>query len=884
MEDTATELLVENIKELLVNRPGLTKDDETRGNIENLLRDLPVFIAFLRETVEKRRRREMAGYYEEDSSEAKRIAKEVQDVVYDVQDMIDVLIAKTIEKNQKTRFFRFWDKAGSLNATCKHFEEVKAMVDRFREKTIIYVEDERIITEAQPPKRKDAEIPEVQKEELVHRLSCETDYLDVIPLIDTTGCGMQILARQIFNEQHILYKFPTRIWLTITYSLTAEQMCIDILKELSIRVDEDTSAKELADTVAARLHNQTFLIVMDNVDISDWERLSVALPFHNTKGKVLITTYDSDVKKVDRNPNLFTIYGFATDEDVWGRLRWEALGKLDCPPELVDVGQEIAFLCARMPKTVSIIGRILESYSVTDRNIKYYWIKVRNQLRSYTHRMPSFALHLSRFIYLSYDNIPHHLRPCLLYFLLFPKHHEILVSKLIRLWITEGFVQQQSGCSLEETGEKYLYDLISRKLVVTVRFKSDGKLKSCQIHDTLLEYDNCPGEANEEYFLQEIVYKGDGQCEPPLSSKETCRRLSIHSDCLSFVSSRPFGPRVRSFVCFSKTNYVVSPENSTNITEAFKLVRVLDILPLKFTKIDSDLYNLFHLRYIAFSSELSILPSKFNQLWNIQTLIVITKSRTLQVKADIWKMKRLRHFKTNASATLPVSVNSDKQSTELQTLGLISVESCTEELPHQAPNLKKLGIRGRLALLFGRKTGSIDSLKEMRKLGKLKLVNDIYPDQRREGALGCLPRYDQFPCGLTSLTICATFLGWEHMSTLGLLEKLEVLKLRDHAFVGHTWEVEDGGFHSLETMHIEKTDLACWKASSHHYPKLRSLVLKDCDKLREIPVQLADISSFETLELSTSRSAVTSAKTISKLKRDGGSEFTLFIFPRHHTE
>lgn len=50
------------------------------------------------------------------------------------------------------------------------------------------------------------------------------------------------------------------------------------------------------------------------------------------------------------------------------------------------------------------------------------------------------------------------------------------------------------------------------------------------------------------------------------------------------------------------------------------------------------------------------------------------------------------------------------------------------------------------------------------------------------------------------------------MSILGMLDTLEVLKLKHRAFVGMRWEAADGGFRHLEILSIERTDLVDWLA------------------------------------------------------------------------
>ncbi|XP_057772147.1 putative late blight resistance protein homolog R1A-10 [Salvia miltiorrhiza] len=870
MAEAAADFLLENLKDTLVYHTNLIIG--AKGQIENLERDLDFFRAFLRDRVKKRRKDEFM----------KVVVREIQDLVYESEDIIDAFITNAVhQKSTKS------SSSIDLYAVAKKVEGIKQKAERRMPLFgILSVDDEdsHEKPEPRPPKKKNLVGFKDATEDLIRRLTRETNYFDVISVIGMFGLGKTTLACKVYNDLEIQCLFPIRIWLSISQDFSARDIFLDILKQLTTISDRILAKNdhELAYVVAGLLEGQKFLIVMDDVwETADWDRLHAALPQDNTKGKVLITSrmngvgYYASRPRPPYNLRLFNL------EESWELLRLEALGKLDCPSQLELVGRRIAKSCDGLPLAIAVIGGMLvtrSSGSVTTAT-RRCWEKVSNHVSSYAIGNDP-ADRMQKSISLSYDKLPYHLRPCFLYFGLFPKDYEIPVSKLIRMWIGEGFVQQELDYSLEETAEKYLEDLINRNLVKSDKFKPDGTVHRCRVQDMV--HDFCRIEAANENFLHEIKYERDRQFAPSTFDIDKCRRLSLHSNCKDFISSRPFGPRVSSFVCFSNDKYVMSPENSRNIITAFKLLRVLDVLPFKFTKINSDLYNLLHLRYIALSSNLSVLPSKFNQLWNIQTLIVDTTCRTLKVEADIWKMNQLRHFRTNASATLLKSTKGGKTSAQLQTLGFISVESCTDALSDQAPNLKKLGIRGQLAMLFSRRNGAFDSLGKMSGLGKLKLINDTYPNPRREGGLSSLPKYDRFPPSLTSLTLCATFLSWEHISTLGLLERLEVLKLKDYAFSGDIWEAADGGFRCLELLHIEDTDLIDWNASSHHYPKLNTLVLKNCQKLRRIPAELADIPSLQKLELHTCISAAESAKDILDAKKQTlaeGSAFTLSIFP-----
>ncbi|XP_047972879.1 putative late blight resistance protein homolog R1A-10 [Salvia hispanica] len=877
MADAAVEFLVNNLKDLLLYHSHLLTDD-SKQQIENLETDLRVFKAFLRDSVKKRREDKSTG----------ELVRSIRDVVYEVEDAIDAFVTHAMEKKSTTSLLKFWKPSVSLQDIGPKVEVVKRKVEEARRDFAgLNVDDEDSYAKLEvvrPPRQKEVVggFTDVAAE-LVAHLTKETNYFDVVSLVGMFGLGKTTLALQVFNNPDIIYKFPVRIWLPISDSFSAKDIFLDILKEFTT-INEDLRRKgdeELAKIVASYLEIASFLIVLNDVrSKEDWDRLSVALPPNNTKGKILITSRKKDVgahvSRLESQKEL----RFFTQEESWELLRVEALCNLDCPPDLEDVGRRIAGSCGGLPLAIKVIGGILATkLSASDMDAtKKEWEKVSTCVNTYlTENDPADRI-IKKFIFLSYDGLPYHLRACFLYLGVFPEDYKIPATKLIRMWIAEGFIQQNNDYSLEECGEMYLEELVSRNLVTVEKFKPNGKVKTCRIHDALRNF--CKDEARNENenFFQEIESGNGG------SDLDKYRRLSIHSKVSEFISSKPSGHRVRSFICFSKEQCSLPSENIPDFLAAFKLLRVLEAKPVRLAKISNEMYQLVHARYISLSLDSSTLASKFSHLWNTQTLIIDTTSNTLEVKVDIWKLTQLRHFKTNASAILPKPSKDSKYGAELQTLGTISVESCTSELIERACNLKKLGIRGRLAMFLEGKVGSFDSLGKIKNLEKLKLVNDVGPKAAAaEGQLRSLPQPYQFPSKLRSLTLVATYLSWNLMSTLSMLDNLEVLKLKDKAFMGNTWKPDDGGFRRLEFLHVGETDLTVWKASSHHFPKLRGLVLRNCEKLLGIPIGLADLTSLQMVELVYCKSAAASARRIHEAKKattqPQGYAFKLSIFP-----
>ncbi|KAE9450864.1 hypothetical protein C3L33_17236, partial [Rhododendron williamsianum] len=329
-------------------------------------------------------------------------------------------------------------------------------------------------------------------------------------------------------------------------------------------------------------------------------------------------------------------------------------------------------------------------------------------------------------------------------------------------------------------------------------------------------------------------------------------------------------------------------EHTSFIHEAFKLLRVLEMRSINLPVFPVKMKELVHLRYIALHGDFEILPASISYLWNLQTVIIETTSRTLKVEADIWKMLQLRHFFTNASSRLRgPPTNAWKSGKDplvrrnLQTLSTISPESCTEDILARTPNLKKLGVRGKLRTLMEEKGGSslFDNLTKLDHLVTLKLLNDTFPDRPSSGSL---PPLYKFPPNLKKLTLADTLLDWEHMAILGILPKLEVLKLKDNAFKGERWEPLDGGFRLLRFLQIGRTDLVHWKGSSHHFPRLHRLILKHCESLKAVPSGLGDVSALQIIEVyHSSRTAVASVKQIQTQKQQGLAinQLKLLIYP-----
>ncbi|CAA2962861.1 late blight resistance homolog R1A-10 [Olea europaea subsp. europaea] len=884
-DETAVGFLLENLKQLLLYNAHLILN--VKSDVESLHKDLQLFKAFLKDMAKRDNNPEVLN----------TLMKEIRDIVYEAEDYVDMYVSHSAMQKARSglkRAVHIFDHPAKLRNIAVDIKAIRVRVNNiYQNKKFGF---EALLVAAAPVKKKEPPIVEdnvvgfEDEAQTVTKLLTEgSEELQVISIVGMAGLGKTTLAKMIYTDRDVEFEFYNRAWVFVSQKYSKKEVLQDILRQLTAKPSKsDMNEAELVDEIRKFLKEAKYLIVMDDVWTNDaWDDLKTAFPVNKKKSRILLTTRIEKVAKC-ANPNIDPHkLRFLTAQESRTLFQRKALGSMECPDELRDHEQRIVQKCKGLPLTIVVIGGILLGKGKESES----WKKVAESVEAFINMDEQKKMDHS--IQMSFDHLPYHLKTCFLYFGIYPEDFQIPVWKLLRLWIAEGFIQQSEGMnmSLEDIAEEYLEDFISRNLVMVGQRRSNGKVKTCHIHDMLHLF--CKTRAAQESFFVEITQLNQATYSSPNIDSEKCRRLSINSRISNYLFSKPTGPRVRSFLCFSHEEITLQNEQNSSIPRAFELLRVLDGKPIHFTRFPPDLTQLVHLRYLVLSCTIKILPASLSSLWNIQTLVVETASRTLEIKADVWKMIQMRHLKTNASTTLKGPLAKSRKSKEdslnFKTLSTISPESCTEDVFSAAPNLSKLGIRGKIAKLLDTKgTGSslFDSLGKLDYLENLKLWNDVFPQQPSEGKIRSLPQSYQFPSKLKKLTIVDTMLDWKHMSTLGLLEGLEILKLKDNAFIGDRWKSQDGGFRSLTVLHIGRTDLVNWMASALHFPRLKCLRLNHCSKLVEVPFELANVPSFQILDLNcTTRAAADSAKKISEhKKKHGGNGFKLSIYPPDHNQ
>ncbi|KAL0441550.1 UNVERIFIED_CONTAM: putative late blight resistance proteinR1B-16 [Sesamum radiatum] len=670
---------------------------------------------------------------------------------------------------------------------------------------------------------------------------------------------------------------------------------------------EISSEEELGEMLYKSLSGRRYLIVMDDMwSIEAWDKLKLFFPNNNNESRIVITTRLSNLAlQISGSGGLRM--NFLEEDESWDLFCKIVFGEeAGCPLELEEIGKTIAENCKGLPLSVIVIGGLLAK----SEKARDYWEYIAENLSSVVNLEENERC--LRILYMSYKELPIHLKSCFLYMGVYPKDKRIRASRLRKLWVAEGLLKPTSGKSLEEVAKEYMKDLIDRNLMMIDGLGCRGNIRFCKMHDLLR--DLCLREAKKERFF----------CSPELGqdiSSIQCRIVVLDQGTSNkkydFSEVLHLAPLVRSFTCeFDETGPLAS----------FRLLRVLkhygtedyhekiwrnEVYPIE------AIFKQVNLRYLTWPVSVSLfyrLPSSMHLLWNLQTLVV-KHDGIVDAPIEIWNMHHLKHVDVLRLRLPdpPIATGDEFVLPNLQKMCNIINLKFSEEVVKRIPNIKKLSWTyddyhehdycdeddlspsrycfenlGRLQNLeyldcidyYDHYYGDDDDLSSSRycfeNLGRLQKLEDLdcrFPSTvRRSDLVEGLSILHS----LNKLSLQGSCLQWEDITTkIGSLSLLQVLKLGYKSVIGHMWETFEGQFSRLKFLQISNIhDMEDWTvAESSHFPCLKFLHLELLCKLKKIPPSFGEIQTLERIELSgCTDSAIVSAKEIAEQQEEFGNQ------------
>ncbi|KAG5628349.1 hypothetical protein H5410_000066 [Solanum commersonii] len=689
------------------------------------------------------------------------------------------------------------------------------------------------------------------------RLIVQSSKLEVVPIIGMGGIGKTTLARRVYDDSLIAYHFCVRAWANVSQEFDTREIFLGILRsigKIKDEVERDSTTEQLAEMVYRSLKGRKYLIVLDDMwSIEAWQNVRRSFPDDHNGSRIVLTTRLVDVASCACSGNSLHQMRFLSMEESWTLLRDKVFGNGSYPPELEKIGRYIGHQCQGLPLAVVAIDGLLSKMSKETSS----WENVAEKVRSL---MTSDTMDFLNILSLSYNHLPQYLKTCFLYMGVFAETREIPVWKLIKLWISEGFVKKVKYKNLEDVAEENLSELVDRSLVLVGKHTSLGKIKTC----TFVHFPISFTDLLENISCLRRVADFHRYTDSELS------KLMPHTRSVFF--KYPY------FFCFLSQS-------------SFRLLRILDVCFDPFSNCSQSISELIHLRYLACPSFDGLVQS-ICKLRNLQNLVIHDSHpfgfcmRPQFLPWEVVNMPQLRHIHTKEFSLFippPTSLIAEREN-HLQTLTGLMPSSCNEEVFLRIPNLKKLGI-----LILDdsdtiQKCYCLDNLVHLTQLEKLKVefresemlfFRWMIKDWMDLSWLH-IPHCDNFPPNLKKLTLCRTHLQWEDMNILRKLPNLEVLKLKHHAFHGLIWKLSDedeDGFLKLKFLLLQNMNLMQWEATSYHFPSLEHLVLTDCYLLEQIPFDFAEIQTLQLIELHEClRSVLVSAEQIQAEQQSLGND------------
>ncbi|MCD9643743.1 hypothetical protein HAX54_031412 [Datura stramonium] len=671
---------------------------------------------------------------------------------------------------------------------------------------------------------------------------------NVLSIYGMGGLGKTTLARNLYNSPSLLTSFHTRAWICVSQQYSTPDLLRSIIKSIQgcseemLKLLKEMSERDLETHLRNLLKERKYLVVVDDVWHREaWESLKRALPDNNNGSRVILTTRKEDVAERVDDKGFSHKLRFLNKEESWDlfhkKLHPESkmVGPDLFSPSMEKLAKEMVEKCRGLPLAIVVLGGLLSYRKGVDE-----WQKVKTHLWQH---MKNDSVEITHILSLSYNDLSFELKQCFLYFGIFREDEVIDTEKLMYLWLAEGFIPRIREEHMEDIGETFLHELISRSLIQVAETFFD-KILTCRIHDLLR--DLAVQKAMEVNLFD--IYDPRVNLVTPFR-----HRHAIHTQTQRYLSSDLSKLKVRSILFLDKEFKNLDDKKFMTLCTNFQHVYVLDLVNIYFVgnKLPDAIGQLVHLKFLGLSNtNVFKLPPSIGKLKNLQTLeALIGDHCSCQLPSQVAQLTNLRHLVSRYEVPLQLD-----RLTNLRTLkyircdqwkhtdavGLVNLQELGMEKIRKSYSLKPIGSLKSLTTLFlvcqyGETFPPLEPLSSCENLHRLWL----------SGGIEELAELNKLPKSITLLVLQSAELKEDPMPILGKFPNLKHLEL-SWAYKGKKLTCKDNSFGQLETLRLGNLEkLENWHLDTSAMSLIKSLSIFGCPKLKKIPERMEHIAVLD---------------------------------------
>lgn len=691
--------------------------------------------------------------------------------------------------------------------------------------------------------------------------------LKVVAVVGMGGLGKTTLVKKVFDESLVRKHFQNHAWITVSQSFNVEELLRDTIHQLfdqmkmPLPLEMSTiNGNRLKAIIKDFLKQRRYLLVFDDVwTVQAWEAIKYVLPNDDQGSRAILTTRLIDVASSCSVENDGYVYNLnpLSEEESWTLFCQKAFQGKSCPKHLTETCLKILRRCGGLPLAIVAISGVLSTKK--ESNVDE-WKMLDHGLGSELEGNDQLES-MRNILLLSFNYLPYYLKPCYMYLSNYPEDHLIEHNTLVRQWIAEGFVRQKEGRSAEEVAQGYLNELINRSLLRPVKTNDDGSVKVSCIHDFYREI--ILSKSRDQNFVTTTN-------ERNMAWPKRVRRLSVHG-VLEKKEVERYGARLCSLLSFGVAD---SPSVSSilQLIKGSRMLKVLDLTGLPLKKFPEIILELFHLSYLCLrNTSIKRLPESIKKLQKLE-MLDLKGTYITELPAGILKLRYLRQLLVYHHVPGSyMAYNYVYGFKALKGIGCLKSlqKLCFIEAYPGSGLLKEIASMTELRRISITKLrnedcvvlcSSIENLGKLSSLGlramegetlDLHYLSSPPPSLQRLYLGGHLAKFPHWVQSLRSLV--KVYLRWsrlkddplEYLQDLPSLVHIEFLD----AYIGQKLCFKAGKFQKLKLLGVDKLEaLRSVIIEEGATPLLEKLIIQRCNLLESVPMGIERLSNLKVLE------------------------------------